>query len=45
MEVFILKITDIKTVFVDQFMYVQVYTDEGIVGLGESGAWGLIKAS
>lgn len=40
-----MKITDIKTVFVDQFMYVQVYTDEGIVGLGESGAWGLIKAS
>ncbi len=40
-----MKITDIKTVFVDYFMYVQVYTDEGLVGLGESGAWGLIEAS
>ena len=40
-----LRITDIKTVFVDHFMYVQVFTDEGLVGLGESGAWGVIEAS
>lgn len=40
-----MKITDIKTVYVDYFMYVQVYTDEGIVGLGEGGAWGVLEAS
>lgn len=40
-----MKITDIKTKFVDQYMFVQVYTDEGITGLGESGAWAFLEAS
>jgi hypothetical protein len=27
-----MKITDVKTIFVDRYLFVQVYTDEGIVG-------------
>lgn len=40
-----MKITDIKTRFVDIYLFVEVYTDEGIVGLGESGAWAFLEAS
>ncbi|MEZ4861435.1 MAG: galactonate dehydratase [Caldilineaceae bacterium] len=40
-----MKITDIKTIFVDRYLFVQVYTDSGLVGLGESGAWGYLEAS
>ena len=40
-----MKITDIKTRFVDIYMFVEVYTDEGIVGLGESGSWAFLEAS
>ncbi len=40
-----MKITDIRTIFVDRYLFVQVVTDEGIVGLGESGAWGYLEAS
>ncbi len=40
-----MKITDIRTVFANQFLFVQVYTDEGITGLGESGAWAFLEAS
>ena len=40
-----MKITDIETVFVDRYLFVQVHTDEGINGLGESGAWGYLEAS
>lgn len=40
-----MKITDVQTIFVDRYLFVQVYTDEGIVGLGESGAWGYLEAS
>ncbi len=40
-----MKITDIKTRFVDIYLFVQVHTDEGIVGLGESGAWAFLEAS
>ena len=40
-----MKITDIKTVFVDRYLFVQVFTDAGITGLGESGAWGYLEAS
>ena len=40
-----MKITDVRTIFVDRYLIVQVYTDEGIVGLGESGAWGYLEAS
>jgi galactonate dehydratase len=40
-----LKITDIRTIFVDRYLFVQVHTDSGLVGLGESGAWGYLEAS
>ncbi|UJL47410.1 mandelate racemase/muconate lactonizing enzyme family protein [Virgibacillus sp. NKC19-16] len=40
-----MKITDVKILPVNRFLYVKVFTDEGIVGLGESGAWGFLDAS
>ncbi len=40
-----LKITDVRTVPVDRYLFVQVHTDAGIVGLGESGTWGFLEAS
>ena len=40
-----MKITDVCTIYVDRYLFVQVHTDEGIVGLGESGAWGFLEAS
>ncbi len=40
-----MKITDIKTRFIDQFLFVEIYTDEGIKGVGESGAWAFLEAS
>jgi galactonate dehydratase len=39
------KITDVQTHFVDRYLFVTVHTDDGIVGLGESGAWGFLEAS
>lgn len=40
-----MKITDIETLFLDRYLLIQVHTDEGIIGLGESGAWGYLEAS
>ena len=40
-----MKIIDVRPVFVNSFLYVKVYTDEGIEGLGESGTWGFLNAS
>jgi galactonate dehydratase len=40
-----MKITEIETLFIDQYLFVQVHTDAGLVGLGESGAWGFLEAS
>lgn len=40
-----MKITEIETILVDRYLFVQVHTDEGISGLGESGAWGYLEAS
>lgn len=40
-----MKITDVQTHFVDRYLFLTVHTDEGIVGLGESGAWGFLEAS
>lgn len=40
-----MKITDIKVRYADIYMFVQVCTDEGIVGLGECGAWAFLEAS
>lgn len=40
-----MKITAIETIFVDRYLFVEIHTDAGIVGLGESGAWGFLEAS
>jgi len=40
-----MKITDVKTIAVDQYLFVKVFTDEGLTGLGESGAWAFLEAS
>ena len=40
-----MKITEIETIYVDRYLFVKVYTDAGITGLGESGAWGFLEAS
>ena len=40
-----MKITRIEPLFIDRFLYVQVETDKGITGLGESGTWGHMEAS
>lgn len=40
-----MKITNIETLFVDRWLFVRIHTDEGIVGLGESGTWGYLEAS
>ncbi len=40
-----MKITAIETIPVDRYLFVQVHTDAGITGLGESGTWGFLEAS
>lgn len=40
-----LKITDVKPLLIGQYLFVQIHTNEGITGLGESGAWGFLEAS
>lgn len=40
-----MKITDIKIIPASRFLYVQIFTNEGIVGVGESGAWGIQTAA
>ncbi len=40
-----MKIVDVRTVPADLYLFVEVVTDEGITGLGESGTWGYLEAS
>ena len=40
-----MKITKVESLPVDRFLFVKIYTDEGIVGYGESGAWGFLEPS
>ena len=40
-----MKITDVKTIAVDRYLFVKVFTDNGLTGLGESGAWAFLEAS
>jgi len=40
-----MKITAIETIPVSRYLFVQVHTDAGITGLGESGTWGHLEAS
>jgi galactonate dehydratase len=40
-----LKITNIQVLPINEYLFVKIYTDAGITGLGESGAWGYLEAS
>lgn len=40
-----MKITAVEPVPVDRFLFVQIHTDAGFVGLGEAGAWGHLEAA
>jgi L-alanine-DL-glutamate epimerase-like enolase superfamily enzyme len=40
-----MKITGVEALPIDRYLFAQVHTDEGIVGLGESGTWGYLEAS
>lgn len=40
-----MKITDVKLIYAKHYLFVHVYTDAGIVGLGEAGNWGYMSAT
>jgi len=40
-----MKITDVKIIPVNRFLFVEIHTDEKIIGVGESGTWGFLDAS
>jgi len=40
-----MRVTSVRPIFVDRYLFVQVETDAGITGLGESGAWGYLEPS
>jgi galactonate dehydratase len=40
-----MRIERVEPIFVDVFLFVQITTDSGLVGLGESGAWGFHDAT
>lgn len=40
-----MRITAVETIFVDRYLFVEIHTDAGVTGLGESGAWGYLEAS
>ncbi len=40
-----MQITRVEPLLINRYLFVRVETDEGMVGLGESGAWGFLEAS
>ncbi len=40
-----MKITDVKLIYAKHYLFVHIYTDTGIVGLGEAGNWGYLGAT
>jgi galactonate dehydratase len=40
-----MKITDVEVLPIDRYLFVQVHTDEGLTGLGESGTHGHQEAA
>lgn len=40
-----MKITEVKILRANRSVFCRIFTDEGIIGLGESGAWGFLEAS
>jgi galactonate dehydratase len=39
-----MKIEKLETIYVDRYLYLKMYTDTGLVGLGEAGCWGYLAA-
>lgn len=40
-----MKITAVEPLLIDRYLFVQVHTDSGLTGLGESGTWGYLEVS
>ena len=40
-----MKIKDLQIIRANRFVYCKIFTDNGLVGLGESGAWRFLEAS
>lgn len=40
-----MKITKVQVLRANRSVFCKIYTDEGLTGLGESGAWGFLEAS
>lgn len=40
-----MKITDIRTIRADRYLFTQIETDIGITGIGEAGAWSFLDAT
>ena len=40
-----MKISRVEVLCANRAVYAKVYTDNGLYGIGESGAWGLLAAS
>lgn len=40
-----MKITDLELVPASKYLFIKLHTDEGIVGIGEVGAWGFIDGT
>lgn len=40
-----MKVTNVEIIEAKHYLFVKVYTDAGIVGLGEAGNWGFLKAT
>ena len=40
-----MKITRVEPLLIDRYLFVQIETDSGLTGLGESGTWGHLEAS
>jgi galactonate dehydratase len=40
-----MKIIDVKLVFAKHYLFVQIFTDSGIIGIGEAGNWGFLSST
>ena len=40
-----MKVISVEPLLIDRYLFVRVTTDSGLVGIGESGAWGYLEAS
>ena len=40
-----MKIISVEAIPIDRYLFARVRTDDGLTGIGESGAWGFLEAS